>query len=344
MNAYIEDIKAQAATLRMAVNRFDGKGLQEIHNAMKSGAIDRIILSGMGASLNAAYPAYLALNQGNLPVNLVNTAELLNYLQASISAHSLLWLNSQSGRSIETVRLLEGIRHHAPRVVLACVNEAESPLALAAGITLPIHAGEEATVSVKTYSNMLAVNLLAAYTLLGWDVEQLRNEMLDTVELMEAYLQDWDNQLARLEKLTSDVSSLVFTGRGSSLAAVWSSALISKEAAKCAFEGMHAAEFRHGPLELCQPGFVAVIFAGPEETRAQNRDLAGDVLKYGGKVVWVSEQKDPDLPSFMLPDVSAHTRPLVEILVGQMLSVVLARRKGIEPGYFRYVGKVTLKE
>lgn len=344
MNAYIEDIKTQAAALRMAVNRFDGKELHQIRSALESGVIDRIIMSGMGASFNAAYPAYLALNQGNLPVNLVNTAELLNYLQSSIGAHSLLWLNSQSGRSIETIRLLERVSHKSPHVVLACVNEEDSPLALAAGVTLPIHAGEEATVSVKTYTNMLAVNLLAAHTLLGWDVERLRNDMLAAGKAMEAYLQEWDTQLARLGQLTADVNSLVFTGRGSSLAAVWNSALISKEAAKCAFEGMHAAEFRHGPLELCQPGFAAVMFAGPEETRSQNRDLAGDVLKYGGKVVWVSEQQDPDLPSFVLPDVGDHTRPLVEILVGQMLSVVLARRKGIEPGYFRYVGKVTLKE
>lgn len=128
------------------------------------------------------------------------------------------------------------------------------------------------------------------------------------------------------------------------MAAVWNSALISKEAAKCAYEGMHAAEFRHGPLELCQPGFLAVIFGGSEQTLSQNRALGEDVRHYGGEVIWVADSDDPQLPTFVLPKVSEQTRPLVEILVGQMLSVVFARRKGIEPGYFRYVGKVTVKE
>ena len=47
-----------------------------------------------------------------------------------------------------------------------------------------IQAGMEATVSVKTYSNMLAVNLMLAYQLCGQNVEQLRREMLESIVQM----------------------------------------------------------------------------------------------------------------------------------------------------------------
>jgi glucosamine--fructose-6-phosphate aminotransferase (isomerizing) len=42
--------------------------------------------------------------------------------------------------------------------------------------------------------------------------------------------------------------------------------------------------------------------------------------------------------------VDETARPLVEILPLQMLSIVMAQRKGIEPGKFRHVGKVTVRE
>ena len=43
----------------------------------------------------------------SIPVMWVNAAELIHYLPGLIGPHSLLWLNSQSGRSAELVHLLK---------------------------------------------------------------------------------------------------------------------------------------------------------------------------------------------------------------------------------------------
>lgn len=343
-NAYIDDILTQTQALDDAVQALSLKELTDITTAFQSGAFDRVVISGMGASINAAYPAYMTLVQSGIPVIFINTAELLHYFDGTIGNKTLLWINSQSGRSVEIVRLLEKIRKNPPAAMISCVNDAESPLAMESSRFVEIRAGKEATVSVKTYSNMLAVNLLLAYQLSGLDVQDLRKEILESTAQLSVYLRKWEDHLDSMDSMLGEVKNLIFLGRGSSMAAVWNGALISKEAAKCAFEGLHAAEFRHGPLELAEPGFKAFIFGGHATTWQNNVDLAKDIMRYGGDVIWVDRKIHTDLPTFVIPDVMDSCLGLAEIIAVQILSVVMARRKGIDAGVFRYVGKITTKE
>jgi glucosamine--fructose-6-phosphate aminotransferase (isomerizing) len=344
MNPYIADILAQPAALREAVNSFSSEKLFTLCGQLQSGVFDRLILSGMGSSFNAAYPAYIRLSHLSLPVLLLNSAELLHSLRVSIGPRSFLWLNSQSGRSAELVNLLAEIEPQPQVRLLTCVNDLTSPLAQAADICLPIYAGEEATVSTKTYLNMLAVNLMAAEFLTGGSLDTLKAEMLSAVDKMQAYLSDWQVKFQELDALIGELDNLMILGRGSSMSAVWNGSLINKEAAKCAFEGLQAADFRHGPLELAAPGFNALIFASAPETKGLNRGLALEIVEHGGRVLWVDQTIDPDLPTIMIPKTSESTRPLVEILPLQVLTLVMAKRKGIQAGQFRYVGKVTDRE
>ena len=72
-----------------------------------------------------------------------------------IGARTLLWINSQSGRSSELLHLLERIQPTPPACLLTCVIDESSSLASAADIFLPTHAGPEITVTTKTYLNTL---------------------------------------------------------------------------------------------------------------------------------------------------------------------------------------------
>ena len=344
MNPYLADILAQPAALREAVDAFDTEKLSPLRNQLQNGDFDRLIISGMGSSFNAAYPAYLRLSHLDIPVILLNAAELLHSLRPLVGPHSLLWLNSQSGHSAELVNLLADIETEPPARLLSCVNNLASPMAQTADFCLPIHAGEEATVSTKTYLNMLAINLMAAEFLMGGDLTALSSELLAATDEMQVYLTDWQAKLQELDALIGTLANLTILGRGASLAAVWNGSLINKEAAKCAFEGMHAADFRHGPLELAGPGFNALIFAGVAKTKSLNRNLALEILGYGGQVFWVDQTIDPDLPTILIPRTSARALPLMEILPLQMLSLVMAERKGIHAGQFFHVGKVTDRE
>ena len=304
----------------------------------------------MGSSYQAAYPAVLQLESLPVPVMLVNAAELLHYGRGLVGRRTLLWLNSQSGRSVELVRLLDVLHDAPPAGLLACVNDLTSPLAKVAGVCLAIHAGDERTVSTKTYLNMLAVNLLAARMLAGGDMAKGMLELRAAAIAIQHYLVDWPERKAELDAALGEVGDLVILGRGASLASVWNGSLICKEAAKCAFEGMNAADFRHGPLELAAPGFTALLLAGAEPTRRLNRDLALEIAAYGARVLWLdgrlwaASEPAPNLFDLQHPEASDFARPLAEILPLQMLTLVMAARKGIEAGQFRHVGKITTQE
>jgi len=344
MNPYIKDILAQPDALRKAVNNFSSATMNAIPQRIEKGEIDRIVITGMGASYNAAYPAYIQLSELPIPVLHVNAAELVHYLGGLVGPRTLLWINSQSGRSAELLHLLERIKPTPPACLLTCVNDETSPLAVASDICLPIHAGPETTVSTKTYVNTLAVNLLASHKIAGKEIEHLKRELLATADAIETYLGDWQKHVDDMDALLGKFETLIVIGRGESMSAVWNGALINKEASKFSLEGMNAADFRHGPLELASPGFVALIFAGPAATASLNRKLALDVVEHGGRAFWVDAKTNPELPTLSIPSTNELTRPLVEILPMQILTLVMAARKGLTAGQFRIIGKVTVTE
>ena len=344
MNPYITDILAQPSALRDLLGSYPKRALEEYYGDLINGKFDRIIVTGMGASLNAAYPAVIQLCSQQVPVQFVNAAELYHFMDKMVGNQSLLWMNSQSGRSAELVNLLDRFTTHPPASILAFVNDISSPMAARAEVSIDIHAGSEATVSTKTYVNMLASNLLAAIQLTGGDVDMVLEDLLTAADAMEGYLSVWQRRMDELDKAIDEFDQLFILGRGSSMSAVWNGCLINKEAAKSSFEGMNSADFRHGPLELVTPGFAAIIFAGSPSTAGLNRNLGLDIISHGGSVLCVDSNPDTALPTLVLPKVSEYARPLLEILPLQMLTLVMARRKGLQVGEFRYLGKVTDRE
>ncbi|WP_299025330.1 SIS domain-containing protein [uncultured Thermanaerothrix sp.] len=341
---YIDDILAQAESLRDALEGFDPQSLEVVARFVKAGNYDRVILTGMGASYYGAYPAWLKLCGLGLPVALWDTAELLHYGLPQVSSRTLLWVISQSGESAEVHRLLERLATHRAGLLIGVTNHPSSTLARAADIILPLHAGTEHTVSTRTYINTLAVTLLAAAALLGESLSAWKEILWQGQAAMEAYLKAWPQHLAGLRDQVGRLNRLFLLGRGPSLASAQEGALVLKEAAKFPAEGMGAAQFRHGPLEIVEPGIGVWLFGGSQVTYALNRALGLEIQDYGGQVTWLSPTPAEGLPWLPLPAVPEAALPLVEILPVQALSVVLAEAGAREPGQFRYIGKITARE
>jgi glucosamine--fructose-6-phosphate aminotransferase (isomerizing) len=344
MNPYIVDILSQPDALRRAVQNFEAGLLTGLTRQLDLGEFDRIVITGMGASLNAAYPAYLALSALPIPVLFVNGAELVHYCANLVGPRTLLWINSQSGRSAELLHLIEALQVSPPAFLLTFVNDVESPLAVKADLCLSIYAGTETTVSTKTYVNTLAVNLLAAEVLAGNEPVTLKKELQVASDAMEVYLKHWEDHKETLNRLLGEFETLFVLGRGSSMSTVWNGALINKEAAKFALEGMNAADFRHGPLELVTGDFAAMVIAGAEGTASLNRNLALEIVRYGGRAFWLASEPDETLATLPLPATSERTQPLAEIIPLQLLTLVMAERNDVEVGQFRYINKITTSE
>lgn len=347
-NPYVQDILSQPGSLRDALAKFDESSLKPLKDAIHGGGFERIILTGMGASLYAAYPAWLTLARAGLPAMWVDTAELIHHARDLITPRTLYWLFSQSGKSAEIVSALDFGLLPQPRALIATVNDLQSPLASAAkkfsdlSTCVPINAAVEKTVSTRTYVNALAVSQLAALALCGQDPAPALGAMLETADAMQNYLENWETRVQRIGEMLGFPKRLVLLGRGTSLAAVYTGALILGEAAKYSAVPFQAGEFRHGPLELATPDLSALIFAGPPETRQLNANLLKDLRGFGSAAFWVGPESQEW--QVEIPDVPVVGVPLVEILPLQLLSIHLAQQIGVEPGHFFRSGKVTLAE
>lgn len=342
---YISDILSQPHILRASLEQFPNHAMDELVDAYRHEHFSRIVLTGMGASLTCVYPAWLTLARSGMPVSLIDTSELIHYAPAQVDAKTLLWVISQSGFSAEIVTLLNYYDgEHSPAAKLGITNDPESPLGRKCRPVLNIYAGLENTVSSRTYMNTLAYAQLASLQLIGEKIEPAMNEFMQAVDQIQSYLSKWQDHVNEMKQRIGFPKRMIVVGRGSSMAAVTTAGLTVKEAAKYPLEGMGAAWFRHGPLEVADDSLTLFIFEGSQNTSKMNHDLGVEVKSYGGHVFWISSKEDPELPTLLIPDGGEFNRPLFEILPIQMLSIVLAESAGFEPGVFRHIRKITTTE
>ncbi len=326
---YIEDIHAQPDDLRALLDAgsppLPSRVLERVRSA------ERIVLTGMGASLHALYPTYLRLLAAGLPVWLVETAELLGAAGALVTPRSALWITSQSGATAEAVALLDGAIRR-PAAVIALTNYPASPLAAAADATVALRCGDERTVSTRSYTNTLAAAAMLEAAIAG---DAPDPALRVAPEAIASYLDGWEQRLDAIDAAVPAGSSLFALGRRASLAAAQTGALIVKEAAAHPIEALSAPQFRHGPLEMAGPGLAALLLAGDPAARPLNERLRDELRAFGAAAIWLDPMPGAEPPAAEL------LRPFVEILPFQALSVVLARRDGREPGRFDKIEKVT---
>jgi glucosamine--fructose-6-phosphate aminotransferase (isomerizing) len=343
-NQYIEDILSQPSALEHALGSLDLSPLEQIRHLLAQGEIDRLVITGMGASLYGAFPAWLSLADAGLPAYLVDAAELIYYAQGLITPDTLLWVISQSGRSAELLHMLSPGTLPQPKMLLALTNDLSSPLAHSAGVAVHINAQIEHTVSTRTYLNTLAISQLIALELTGRDLQPGLSELRQAAEDLQVYLDQWQDHVDELVQMIGLPRHLLILGRGPSLAAACTGALIQQEATKYPAMALQAAEFRHGPMEMIKLDLTVLVLAGAAGTSGLNRRLAGEILHLGGKACWVAPHPDPDLPTIQMPAGSGLGLPLAEIAPFQLLSLALAEQLGVAAGQFLFSGKVTLTE
>ncbi len=296
----------------------------------------RVVLTGMGSSYHTLHPINLTLIEAGLNPVMIETSELVHYGVPLLDEQTLLVAVSQSGGSAETVRLLELNRRAR---VLGVTNTATSALAQRADLALLSQAGPEFSVSCKTYiANMLMLQWLAA-VLSGQDEAQSLGPLKSAPDLVAAYLQGWKAHSEVLTEKLRGVRHLFLTGRGSSLSAVGTGALIIKEAARVHAEGMSSAAFRHGPIEMLGPDTLIGVFGGDPRTQALNHRLARDLLARGAHCYEIGH--DSTLPAFRLAECPPVLSPILEILPVQMMTLALAGLVGREAGHFAQATKIT---
>lgn len=338
---YIRDILEQPAALQRTVDAFrPDPELLSIGTRMREGGFRHVVLTGMGSSYHAFHPLLIDLTELGVPATLVETSELIHYRRRLLTPDTVVVVLSQSGRSAETIRLLEVNAGSA--LLIAVTNDGESPLAREATARITMLAGPEYTVSCKTYLASLAALAWLSDHLSGADLSRSRDDLALLAPAVESYLCHREEYTRNAQHGLGAMERLFYVGRGPSLASAGTAGLITKESARFPAEGMSAAAFRHGPLELVDGRVFLVAFEGNPQTAELNHRLARDVKMAGGRSVVIKESEQPAL--FHTPPVPLRLRPVVEMLPVQMITLALAAMAGREAGAFALATKITASE
>jgi len=340
-NAYAKDIHQQPAALQ---NTLDGLSVLDpgiftpFARRLENRQLRQVVLTGMGSSYHALHPLHLKLIAGGISSLMIETSELVQFAGRLLAPDCLVVAVSQSGKSAETVQLLD--MAPADCHIVGVTNSAESPLAQKATALVLTHGGSESTVSCKSYIATLTALALLADWLTGQPTASTLAAAQNTVAQTQRYLTHWDEYLDTTRQTLQGVRSLFLVGRGESLAAAGTGGLIIKEAAHFHAEGMSSAAFRHGPFEMVTPDVFTLVYAGEGPGRPLNANLLADIRTAGGKAELVDRAGETTTP-FHLPTGTPCLASVLEILPAQVISVALGLLHGHNPGYFTRCSKVT---
>ena len=338
---YLQDILSQPQALDDTVQALlPTKSLQKLASRLNHGKFQRVVLTGMGSSFHALHPLNLELIRLGHTAIMVETSELVHYKSAFFDSTTLVVAVSQSGRSAEMLRLIKVNHGHAP--LIAVTNTPDSPLAQTADALVLTRAGKEFSVSCKTYVTALMALQWLATVLANGDLDRVRKPLSRASSAAANYLAEWKEYVRSLAEDWRDIRHLFLVGRGASLAAAGTGALIVKESDHFHAEGMSSAAFRHGPLEMLSQEIFVLVFSGDKKTKALNRRLLDDVQKQGGRTELLGEEAS--YAPFRIPAEGLELRPLLEILPVQMVTLAIAAQMGREPGRFELASKVTTTE
>jgi glutamine---fructose-6-phosphate transaminase (isomerizing) len=338
---YLSDLLSQPEALRATWKRLRHTPVfDQVARACHADRFERVLLTGMGSSYFGLHPLSIELAAHGWTPLMLETSELIHYYPHLLTPSTLVVAVSQSGKSVEMVRMLELNAKKA--TIIGVTNHDDSPLAREASFAVLTEAGDEFSVSCKTYvAAQMALPVLAA-ALCGLDRTERLRELETAANAVEHYLHQWQTHVEEFAELLRDVRDIFLVGRGPSLAAACTGALIIKESDHFHAEGMSSAAFRHGPFEMLQPGRFVGLFGGDEKTRKLNDGLIEDVARTPATSVMFAA--DSAQPACRVPEVGGIATPIAEILPIQMITLALAALAHREPGKFERATKVTAVE
>ncbi len=346
MNKFLKEIEEQPQSLADTFAYYEEQGketLNQVVSLWQSGKYDKIIFTGMGSSYFISYAATCLLNGSEIKSFAVNAGELLHYQFPLLNKSTLLVCISQSGESYEIVKILGKL---SPEItVVAICNEADSTLAKKARVSLLSKAGKEEMTSTKTFISTYLVTYLLSLALTGKFNGSSFAEIEATIQAVSGLLDNRDQWLDGAVNTIAHSPFVQLVGRGPVFASVQQSALMLMEATRNPASALLGGEFRHGPMEMIKPGSRVVVFAPSGTTYLQSMSATRDVLKFGGKVLLITDQvpaiEDDNLFTIVIPCTNEPLFAITSVIPMQLIVNQWSIEEENKPGDFTRGAKVT---
>lgn len=234
---------------------------------------------------------------------------------------SSVFIVSRSGSDPEIVPVLNRVSANR---LLALTNNSDGWLANRAGLTLPVCAGPENDLALKSVTNALAlVWLLSRWLSKNMDgseseqLKRLRQHMQIMLEGQNTLFEQWQTCLGGAIRL-------VFTGSGyHALTAVQAVSMLAE------WSGVQSAMFSlsslsHNIHKLAGPDLAVIVFHGEWN---ENKSVLSTLQEAGATVIRVEDGFPLPLGAEHRPEVTIadELSPLLDILSCQLLAVYLAK-------------------
>ena len=347
----LKEIKEQPEILKKISQEYVIDGKLFSWKAPKKG---KIIITGMGSSLFAAYPAYLRLLDHGFPVVWIDASEFLHYGLNSIKKEDTLMCISQSGESFEVVEVIK--RYPNFNRIIGFTAQTRSTMGGLCSETIDILSGtEESITSTKAHTATLALlNLLSSSWISAQneisELHSLLAQLADEIEEVIENSECWCNDLLDELDIIQPSHHKVIIARGPALSSAWHGNLCFSECTKELFAVFSAGQFRHGPYELAVNPLLAIILSLHGKTQKLTSSLAQELIQKEAQVLLIGEKefsppgKKQRFKFLPIQCSDEYFAPMVAIVYLQIIAYYTAIRKGIEPGTAQIVSKMTLKE
>jgi len=317
--------------------------LSHLVKQIHSGAFDRIVLTGMGASFYSLYPANIALESAGIHTKMLETSELIYSFSHILTERTLLIVVSQSGYTAEVMQLLNmPARHNC--FLLAITNNVDSLLAQASNIVMDLRCTIEIAPSTKTYTSTLLNLYMLISMIIGKESADIVSKIRNLTDVMRQQMPIWQSELDHICENLSACDHFLFLGRGSSIASAKGAALLFNEAVKIQAEGLEFGQYLHGPIEARSDSQCIVIFRSIED-HYLHYGLYQKLDKLGKQILLVGHIRFDHAMFFSIPIANEpQFLPLLEIIPVQLMAAKLAQLRNINPSEFSVASKVTTCE
>lgn len=267
------------------------------------------------------------------------------YLEDYLTPESLVIPISQSGETIDVVEPVEKAKKKGCTVA-AIVNVLGSTLYRKADHRVMLGAGvEKAVVGTKSFTAMVAVLLLTAYTFakkqkIGRKVLAKASENVEEI-LKKEYVRN----IKKIAEELKDKEHIYIIGRGLSYPAALEATLKIKETSYVHAEGFAGGELKHGVIALVEQQTPCIVIAPNDETYDDSISNAQEVKARGGFIIGIGPKENKVFDRFFKTADISDATIIPQVVIAQLLAYNLALARGIkDPDKPRNLAKsVTVK-
>lgn len=314
-----------------------------IAETMKSRSIKNITIIGRGSSDNAGLCfKYITEILTGIPVGNAHPSVVTMYDGKVDYCDHLVVAISQSGRSIDTVAVVDNARkHHA--LTVAVTNDENSPLANTAKFHLNIQAGEgTAVAATKTFAAELAVLYQLALTIGG------KTAMLEELNKVPDALFDVISNvpsIRRMAKACVEHKEFIILSRGIMQGIGKELALKLNECCYSFSQFYSITDFMHGAFSLLEEGVNVVLLAPESECSNSYYDIATKANLLGANLyIFSDSEKVLNYASegMEMPETNIVSSAFVYGMTVHLFAMFLAVEKGLDPDFPRNMKRVTI--